>query len=218
MLKRVLSLATGIPHYRFRGATLSPEDKKRVYDVCSDLGDLPLKIFHHSYPGLDDIMAAAHEARPRVLFVDYLQRCEMPKEENMAYRIGEFMRGLKTFSMDAKVTTFIACQSDRELDRNPTVPPQMAHLKGSGAIEAESDGVLMLWTPPAEVIAKRSDWVPASGDHIAIEAIIRKNRNGPRDAQVDLELNGELIKITERGPVEEPRQERLPYSEEADAH
>lgn len=198
MVQRLLPMATGIPHSKFRSASFNKDDYGKITAVCDDLSLLPLKIMGRSRLSLDDIRGAIFQAKPQVVFIDYLQRCRMPRAENMAYQIAEFYAELKSFLLEVGVIGFIGCQTDREVDKLPNVSPTMSHLKGSGGIEAESDGVGLLWSPPDEVSSKRMGWVPPSPGCIAFDFIIRKNRNGYKDVHADLQLNGSLIKMCER--------------------
>lgn len=201
MVSRLLPMATGIPHSKFRTGRLSPGEITDVLDAGSEMSLMPLKIAHRSRPSMDDIRGIIFQAKPQVVFIDYLQRCRLGRADNLPHAISEFYADLKSFALDTGCIIFIGCQTDRESDKFPNIPPTMSHLKGSGGIESESDGVMMLWQPPMEVILKRADWVPPSPGMDPIEVIFRKNRNGPRDVKADMELDGQLIKMCERlGP------------------
>ncbi len=201
---RLLSMASGVRHEKIRSATTSKADRGTILEVSSEMSLMPLKFAHLSSPSIDDIRSVIFQAKPKVVFVDQLQDVRLPKAENMAYAIGQFYKELKAFALDTQCLVFIGVQNDRESDRFPNIPPTMSHLKGSGGIESYSDGVAMLWAPPAEVIAKDPDWVPPHPGMEPRELIFRKNRNGPRNVRAALQLNGQLIKICERtGPPEQ---------------
>ncbi len=208
LVQRILPMVTGIPHRKFRSGGLDKAEIGRVMDVCGDgLDTFPLKMMGRSRLSIDDIRGAIFQAKPKVVFIDYLQRCRLPKADNMAYALQEFMADLKSLMVDCRIAGFIGCQADRELDKFPDQPPMMAHLKGSGGIESESDMVVMLWEPTQSVIAKRFDWVPPRDGCKAIEGIIRKARSGADNVAFDIQLEGELIKMTDRLPYStEPRQ------------
>lgn len=199
MIKRILPMASGVEAWRFRGGNLTDAEKDRVRRaVYDDLSKLPIKLYAKPRMSLKDIRGFMVKSGCQVGFFDYLQRAKMPKAESRVYEIEEFMVGLKTLARSMKKAIFTAVQLDRGLDKNPTQPPELADLRGSGAIEAESDTVILLWRPPAIVQQKRVDWVPPSEGCIAIEALIKKNRHGPAPVAADFELNGELVQIAER--------------------
>jgi replicative DNA helicase len=204
MVTRLLPMASGIPHKKFRTGTLSREESAQVMALGSDLSIVPLKIGHRSRPSLDDIRGMIFQAKPRVVFIDYLQRCRLGRADNLPHAIGEFFADLKSFALDTGCLIFIGCQTDRESDKLPGVSPTMSHLKGSGGIESESDGVMLLWNPPQSIIMKNPDWIPPAPGNVGIELLFRKNRNGARDMTANLELDGNLIKMCERvGPPEQ---------------
>ena len=211
LVQRILPMVTGIPHRKFRSGGLDKAEIGKVMDVCGDgLDTFPLKMMGRSRLSIDDIRGAIFQAKPKIVFIDYLQRCRLPKADNMAYALQEFMADLKSLMVDCRIAGFIGCQADRELDKFPNQPPMMAHLKGSGGIESESDMVVMLWEPTPAVIAKRIDWVPPRNNCKAIEGIIRKARSGPDNVAFDIQLEGELIKMTDRLPYQEPTQGEFP--------
>ncbi len=204
MVTRLLPMATGIRHSKFRTGSLNKEDARAIMEIGSEMSLMPLKIAHKSRASLDDIRGMIFQAKPQVVFIDYLQRCRLGRGDNLPHAIGEFYADLKSFMLDTGCIGFIGCQTDREMDKFPSVAPTMSHLKGSGGIESESDGVMMLWQPPIDVILKRPDWVPPTPGTDALELLFRKNRNGPRDMKADLELDGQLIKMCERlGPPQQ---------------
>lgn len=199
LIKRILPGASGVEAYRFRSGQLSDLEKEKVRRaVAQDLAHLPIKLYAKPRMSLKDIRGFLVKSDVRVGFFDYLQRAKMPKAESRAYEIEEFMVGLKTLARAMGKVIVTAVQLDRGLDKNPTMPPDLADLRGSGAIEAESDTVILLWRPPAIVAQKRVDWIEPRQGCVAIEALIKKNRFGPAPAAADFELDGELVQIAER--------------------
>lgn len=215
LVTRILPMVTKIPHKKFRAGNLTKEDARKVLDVCDGgIDTYPLKIMGRSRLSMDDIKGAVYQAKPKVVFIDYLQRCKLSRAETQAQALTDFMAELKSFLIDCQIAGFIGCQTDRELDKFPDSAPTMAHLKGSGGIEAESDMVVMLWKPSGKVIKDRIErgigWIEPRHDAIAIEGIIRKARSGESDVSFPLQLQGELIKMTDRVeyvPPAAPQQE-----------
>lgn len=199
LVKRILPGFSKVPAFRFRGGDLTDFEKEAVRRASyGGLHGLPIKIMAKPRMSLKDIRGALVKSDCQVAFFDYLQRAKFPKAESRVYEIEEFMVGLKTLARSMDKTIVTAVQLDRQLDKNPTLPPKLADLRGSGAIEAESDTVILLWRPPDIVANKRVDWVPPSDGCIAIEANVEKNRHGPAPATIDLELNGQMVQMAER--------------------
>lgn len=201
MVGRILPMASGVPAWKFRQRALTKEDVKSVMDACADsLQPLPIKIYGRPRVGIDEIRSAIVRAKPSVIFVDYLQRCKLPKGDNRVYQIEEFMVELKTLTQEMNILTFLGAQLDRALDKNPGMAPTLADLRGSGAIEHEADGVMLLWKPPEEILKKRADYVPSSErpGMVHIDAVIAKGRNCAAGVSTPFELNGDLIKMSEK--------------------
>lgn len=199
MVMRVLPMATGIPFYKFRSRDLDPRQRELVSRTAAEkLSLLPIKIVDKSRISIEDVRGCTVQAAPDIVFVDYLQRCELPKAENRAYEIEGFMVSLKAFTKDLGIRSVIAVQLDRGMDRNPNTAPVLADLRGSGSIEHESDIVLLGWKPPEAALQKNPNFVPPSPGCVAMEWIIAKGRNVAAGARVDFELNGELIRMAER--------------------
>lgn len=198
LIKRILPSFSGVEAYRFRAGNLSEDEKDSIRRATyQKLQQLPIKIMAKSRMSIKDIRGAMIKTGAQVVFFDYLQRAAMKKGESRVYEIEEFMVQLKTVARALERVVVTAVQLDRGLDKTPTVPPSLSDLRGSGAIESESDTVILLWRPPEIVTQKRINWIPPSPGCIAIEAVIPKNRHGPTGAS-DLELNGELVSIAER--------------------
>ena len=200
MVLRVLPMASKIPAWKFRKRILDADDLKAVRSVISNrLSKLPVHVYGKSQISGADLRSAVQQTKPRVLIVDYLQRCEMPKGDLRAYQVAEFMTALKTFTQDAGLITVLGCQLDRKLDKAATAPPTLSDLKDSGAIESESDQVILLWKPPKKQAGLNT--------HTSIiEAVIAKNRHGSAGLSVDLELDGSLVEIIDRAEAAQDKQ------------
>lgn len=199
LVKRMLPTFSGVSSWRLRSGSLMAEEKDAIRKATyNKLQHLPIKILAKSRMSIKDIRGAMIKTGAKVVFFDYLQRALMKKGENRVYEIEEFMVQLKTVARALDRVVVTAVQLDRGLDKTPTIPPSLSDLRGSGAIESESDTVILLWRPPAIVTQKRIDWVEPSDGCVAIEAIIPKNRHGPSGGTADLELNGDMVSIAER--------------------
>lgn len=215
LLRRILPMATGIPAWKFRKREFTKEDISKVNDAAADiLSALPIKMLAKPKLGIQDIRSAILRAKPKVVFLDYLQRCTLPKGDNRVYQIEDFMVELKTIAAELGVLLFLGAQLDRATDRNPGLPPVKADLRGSGAIEHESDGILLLWKPPLEVAKKRLGYqLPAPGN-VDMEAIIAKGRECPDGVSSLMEFDGELVRILEKTlAYDRPEDPQVQFSE-----
>lgn len=210
MVYRVLPIYARVPAVKFRRRNLNARDKEVVVAAAKrDLEPLPVMVYGKSRPAFADVQAVIAQAKPRVVFIDYLQRCRFPDGDSMTYRIQEFMVMLKSYAQDAGVTAFVGCQLDRQRDKTAGTPPTLADLKDSGAIEAESDQVILLWRPPDAHYAKRAGWTPPASGQACLEAIVAKNRHGPANVAADLLLDGDFVDVVERLLTRRAEQEDL---------
>lgn len=199
LLRRILPMATKIPAWKFRKREFTNQDISTINDVAADvLSALPIKMLAKPKLAIADIRSAILRAKPKVVFLDYLQRCTLPKGDNRVYQIEDFMVELKTIAAELGVLIFLGAQLDRASDRNPSMPPVKADLRGSGAIEHESDGILLLWKPPADVVRKRMGYQPPTLGHVDMEALIAKGRECPDGVSALMEFDGELVRILEK--------------------
>ena len=90
---------------------------------------------------------------------------------NMAQRVGEISRGLKRLAKDLDVPVLALSQLNREVEHRNDKRPVLSDLKDSGAVEQDSDVVIMLY---------RSEmYNPDTPDRGIAELVVRKQRNGP---------------------------------------
>lgn len=214
VVARVLPMASGVPAWKFRRKNFQKTDITNIMDVSGDrLSKLPIKVYGRSRLTIQDIRAAVAQAKPRIVFIDYLQRIELAKGDNRAYQIMDFMIALKSLAQEQRVNIVIGCQLDRKLDK--TAPePENADLKDSGAIEAESDQVVLLWKPSPKDLAKDPAYKPPPDGHHLIRAKVSKNRHGAAWGRADFILNGPLVDMSEsivEAAAEQDR--RLPKEE-----
>ena len=212
MLYRVLPMAAGIEANKFYQKRLTPAEVKKVGVVIRDnLSKLPIKIWSHPSPRIEDIQAFALRSKCRVLFVDYLQRCSMPSLRNndpRTYQIEEFMKRLKTFCSETGLRCILACQAKRDRDKEKG-PPVLSDLADSGAVEKESVSVGFLWRPGKD----------EGGPDRELEWITRKHRKGDIDVPIKLKLRKEYVEMCsayEARPASKPAPD-LPSKDEGEA-
>jgi len=114
------------------------------------------------------------------ILVDYLQlivpeRRRDERSENRTVEIGVMTRSLKGLARDLDVPLVLLSQLSRGPEMRPDKRPQLSDLRESGAIEQDSDVVLLLHRPNAYPDIRAKDQYP---DHYA-EINLAKQRNGP---------------------------------------
>lgn len=166
--KRALASESGVPQWVLRERKIRKEQLAAIQAAASRLADLPLFFCTIPSPSLKDIAAFSDNHRAEVVIVDYLTRCDLPRAESMRISVTKFMVGLKNFARDTDRRVLLAAQINRATDR-VEAPPKLADLRESGAIEDESDQVVLLYMTPE---AKLADGT------VPIQAAVAKNRHG----------------------------------------
>ena len=121
---------------------------KNINAALDRLTGKPLLISEKRGLGVSEIRAKAMKvARQKdidMMVVDYLQMINPPKSnENMARKIGDIVRRLRTLAGDINVPILLLSQMNRQVDGKPT----MNKLRDSGMIEEIADEVWLLWRP-----------------------------------------------------------------------
>jgi replicative DNA helicase len=175
---RLLSMGSGVPMSRFtRAVRLESEEIQRLAAAASPagFGDCPIWLDDSSSPTAARIATVTRKAvrrhRVGLVLVDYLQLMQPENlSENRALQVGTMARRMKQLARDCNVPLILLSQLNRECENRGDGKPKLSDLRESGDIEAHADVVILLHRPTDQ----RSE---ASGQ--LIDALIRKNRNGP---------------------------------------
>ena len=176
LVQRMLCSHARINAHNVRTGMLSTSDWPKLTQAAGKLSEAPL--FIDDPPGLSilELRAKARRLRSRhgigLLILDYLQLMEEPTQsENRQQEIAVISRNLKALARELHVPVVAVSQLSRAPERRETFRPRLSDLRESGAIEQDSDVVLMLF---------REDYYNPTDDNQGIaEVIIAKQRNGP---------------------------------------
>jgi len=176
LVQRMLCSHARINAHNVRTGMLSTSDWPKLTQAAGKLSEAPL--FIDDTPGLSilELRAKARRLRSRhgigLLILDYLQLMEEPTQsENRQQEIAVTSRNLKALARELQVPVVAVSQLSRAPERRETFRPRLSDLRESGAIEQDSDVVLMLF---------REDYYNPTDDNQGIaEVIIAKQRNGP---------------------------------------
>jgi len=193
---RLVSIGGGPEAWKLRKGSLRDDDRKHYLDACAGLAKLPLRIVDHPEPGMREIEAAIFEHKAEIIFLDYLERFSLPKEENLRLRIREFMRQLKNMARRCGVVVYLASQLNRKSYGQTETAPTMAEISESSAVEKESDRVMLMWVPKEK---NGAGW----GRRV-LEVRQAKNRHGARGIKFDLELDEKTLRVRQVEAYEQP--------------
>jgi len=151
--------------------------KTSVFEKLSQtLGQIPLYV-NDASRSMDDIISrmsqAVRKGRCKVAYIDYLGLMSDTYETGNAklyQAIGKITGTLKAAAKRLQIPIVLLCQLNRDQAREGR-PPELFDLRDSGAIEQDSDVVIML----------QSNYKDAGGTIIPLVAWMRKNRAGKKD-------------------------------------
>lgn len=147
---------------------------ERVARRSTELGDLPITVDDSPAQTVTSIRRAVRDAQRRredlaLVIVDYLQLITAPSTDRNAteaQKLGEISRGLKLLARESGACVVAMVQVNREGTRHSDGRPRMTDLRGSGAIEADADQVVLMHQPDENIPE--------------VELIVDKNRHGPK--------------------------------------
>lgn len=169
---RVMCGMAGVDSRSVRAKSVTAEQRSKLADAVARVGDAPFHVWSPPTTTLSKIRAIARQQAAigpiSILIVDYLQLLRADSEERKLPRheqVGLMSSGLKGLARELGIPVLCLAQLNREAQ---DAEPKLSHLRESGSIEQDADGVLFLH--------KKSE---AQGDHPAItELIVAKFRNG----------------------------------------
>ncbi len=174
--QRILAQMAGVSLSRMgkRGDDgLSEHDWRRIADARGRVPNHRLVIDDRAELRVTDIRAHARTiARQHNLagvVVDYLQLMQAPRGDRSSRQeiVSSFSRQLKLLAKELQVPVIVASQLNRQPEQRADKRPTMADLRESGAVEQDSDVVMLI-----HVDEERA---PDEAD-----VLVPKNRQGPK--------------------------------------
>ena len=186
--QRHLAVVSGFPAGRIRSGEIDLEGMGKLKDAISEkMAALPIHIFDAPEPNIEQIESVITSTKAQVVYLDYLERFALPREESMRLRVKEFMRRCKNMARRHNVEIHLAAQLSRAAYGTEEKRPTLADLSESSAVEKEADRVMLLWRPKAKQ--------PNDGYTSVIELVQAKNRHGFAGSVIDLYLNNSNLRI-----------------------
>lgn len=170
--ERVLAAAAGLDAECIRDGFLNREQVGKLVQAQADLRGATLYVEDAPARTVANIAALCRRAKRRtgldLVVIDYVQliRPTNPRDPRQD-QIQTITRALKELFRALGVPGVVLAQLNREAEKE-NKPPQLIHLRESGAIENDSDQVVMLHDAEGKDTAET-----------VLAAYIRKNRHGP---------------------------------------
>jgi replicative DNA helicase len=176
IVMRMLSAEARIRLQDMRAGRMSDDDWTRLARRMGEISEAPLFIDDSPNMTMMEIRAKARRLKQRhdlrLIVVDYLQLMTSGKRvESRQQEVSEFSRQLKLLAKELEVPVVAVSQLNRGPEQRTDKRPMLADLRESGAIEQDSDMVILLHRPDAW---DRDD--PRAGE---ADLIVAKNRSGP---------------------------------------
>jgi replicative DNA helicase len=192
-LDRISPLISSVEAYKFRSRAFDKADILQFDDpIGTGLTAAPLHLLNVAGPNFSQIKIAVKSCGCKVLFLDYLGRCSMQKENTRMREIERFIVDLKNLCVELGIVCYLAVQLSRATDFNKDTEPRLADLSDSSAIEKEADAVVFLWKDPKNN--------KTSGGNAKITAVLAKNRHGLY-AKWDIDFDTHKMQMSEIGYV-----------------
>ena len=176
IVMRLLSAEARVALHTMRSGTMTNDDWNRLARRMGEVSSAPLFIDDSPNMSMMEIRAKCRRLRQRhdlrLVIVDYLQLMSSPRRvENRQQEVSEFSRQLKLLAKELDVPIVALSQLNRGPEQRADKRPQLADLRESGAIEQDSDMVVLLHREDAY---ERES--PRAGE---ADLIVAKHRNGP---------------------------------------
>jgi replicative DNA helicase len=179
---RLLSAEAKIPLNHMRNGHMNDEDWAKLARRMGEVSSAPFFIDDSPNMTMMEIRAKARRLKQRhdlrLIVIDYLQLMTSGKRvESRQIEVSEFSRQIKLLAKELDVPIVALSQLNRGPEQRSDKRPMMSDLRESGAIEQDSDMVILLHR---EDVYEKESARPGEAD-----LIVAKHRNGPtRDVVV----------------------------------
>jgi replicative DNA helicase len=194
---RLLSAEARVPLHSMRTGLLGEDDWTRLATKMAEVADAPLFIDDSPNMSMMQIRAKCRRLRQRhdlrLVVVDYLQLMSSPRRtENRQQEVSEISRQLKLLAKEIGVPIVAISQLNRGPEQRTDKRPMLSDLRESGAIEQDSDVVILLHREDA--YDRES---PRAGE---ADFIVAKHRNGPTTT-VTVAFQGHFSRFVDMAPA-----------------
>ena len=182
LIQRLITIKSGISFYE----QIEDTDLAIEYVRAADeLKDAPIYIDDKGGVTMEYIRSQCYAVKPDLVIIDYLGLVRTDKRNTREQEVSELTHALKAFAKEISCPILLLSQLNRRADYRESGEPRLSDLRESGAIEQDSDTVLLLHRP-----ALYDD----SADKAACVLNVAKNRNGI-SGKIPLEWDGAHFKF-----------------------
>lgn len=176
IVMRLLSAEASIKLADMRAGRMSDDDWTKLAKLMSRISEAPLFIDDSPNLTMTEIRAKARRLAQqqdlKLIVIDYMQLMTSGKKvESRQQEVSEISRNIKLLAKELKVPVVALSQLNRGPEQRVDKKPMISDLRESGAVEQDSDVVLLLHRPDA------MDYDSPRGGEV--DLIVGKHRNGP---------------------------------------
>ena len=177
LVQRLLANEAKIESNRLRSGRISQNEWEPLGHAINTLSQLPLSIDDTPNPTMAEIRSKARHLQAArsdglgMILLDYLQLMGGDGSDDRVQELSKITRGLKGLARELNVPIIALSQLSRGVESRTNKRPMMSDLRESGAIEQDSDLVMLLY--------RDEYYNPDTPDRGVCEVILAKHRNGP---------------------------------------
>ncbi len=193
---RLLSAEARVPMHHMHSGQMSDDDWNKLVRKMGEVSEAPLFIDDSPNLTMMEIRAKARRLKQRhdlrLIIIDYLQLMTSAKKvESRQVEVSEFSRQIKLLAKELEIPVVAIAQLNRSSEQRTSKRPLLSDLRESGALEQDSDLVILLHREDAY---EKDSSRPGEAD-----LIVAKNRNGPtRD--IVLAFQGHYSRFVDMAP------------------
>ena len=178
IVMKVLAAEARVPLHHMQAGHLNDDDWTRLSFAMGAVTEAPIFVDDSPNLSIMEIRAKARRLKQRhdlrLVVVDYLQLMHggtTRRDRNRQEEVSEYSRGLKLLAKELEVPVIAVSQLNRQSEQRADKRPMMSDLRESGAIEQDSDVVILV---------HRDDMYEPESPRAGIaDLIVAKHRNGP---------------------------------------
>ena len=176
LTQRLLSSETKIESNRIKSARLGQNDWEKLFKGLEKLLELPIYIDDSPILTVSQIRSQVRRLQTEkkgqigLVLIDYLQLMG-EGGDNRVQELSKITRSLKALAREINAPVVALSQLSRAVESRNNKRPMMSDLRESGALEQDSDLIMMLY--------RDEYYNPDTLDKGLAEVIITKHRNGP---------------------------------------
>lgn len=188
LVQRMLCTQAQVNQGNVRKGVASADDFRRIADALLPLSGAEIYIDDSASITVSEMRSKCRKLMLEkkgldLVVIDYIQLMQSAsgrRTENRQQEVAEFSRSLKGLAKELDVPVLALSQLSRLAERG-NEPPNLSHLRESGALEQDADVVIMLHQP-REKEGGEEGAPPVQKEGSAsdiVQAIVAKHRNGP---------------------------------------